>query len=210
MNGCVSLNLKLSSQKGISLLEVLVVLTLIAMISSVLFQGYAYMLGSYERIRERQMVELNESLVTGWWRSTLESVVPFYDDERAFSGTSESMQGASFSALGGRSGAAKAFGWSLQTSGGYQNLVYHEPPGIPLTVERWPANEPARFEYLNESGEWQLEWRVGEDRQIPEAIRLIRPAVAEARGGSADSITAVISIRKSQYIPSQVVMFGRE
>ncbi len=197
-------------QGGLTLLEVLVVLTLIGMISSVMFQGYAYMLGSYQRLKQRQLVETREALVAGWWRSSLESVVPYFDDELAFTGSPDNLRGASFSPLWGRSGVATEFRWGLAADDVHRRLIYQEPPHAPVVVREWPVSVEAAFEYLSESGQWKQAWVVGEDRQIPQAIRLSLFTRDADDRRLAESLTAVISIRKSQYVPSQVVLFGRD
>jgi len=184
------------------------VLTLLSMISTVLFQGYGYMMGNYQRLRDRQMSEFREALVSGWLRSSLESLVPFYENDLRFSGSPRAMRGASFAALWGYPGVASEINWSFESDASELRLVYSEPPHEPVVVERWSAGEQARFEYLSESGDWLPEWRTGVERQIPEAIR----AVVSERTGSevVTSVTAVIPIRKSQHIPSSVILYGRE
>ena len=48
---------------GFTLIEVLVVLTIISLISVLLFQGYGYLLGSYQRLKSRQQVEAPVSIL---------------------------------------------------------------------------------------------------------------------------------------------------
>ena len=196
-------------QRGISLLEVLVVLTMIGMISSVMFQGYAYMMGGYQRLRDRQAVELRQALVANWWRSSVEAAVPYYENRLAFAGSPIAMRGASFAPLWGPAGVPTEFVWAIDSSSAGLRLLYQEPPREPVVVKAWPGGGVAEFQYLSETGEWKTEWRDDRDRQIPEAVRLLVDG-GGGPDGTIEVMTAIIPIRKSQYIPSTVLLYGRE
>jgi general secretion pathway protein J len=195
-------------QNGLTLLEVLVVITLISMISTVLFQGYAYMMGNYQRLRDRQQDEFHAALISGWWRSSLESLVPYHEHELRFGGTATLMHGASFSPLWGVPGVPGEISWRLDSKDDTLQLLYEEPPQASVIVEEWALGAAGRFEYLSESGVWLSDWETGVERQIPEAIRLVvtKPDLP----AEAQVVTAVIPIRKSQEIPSSVVLYGHE
>jgi hypothetical protein len=62
------------------------------------------------------------------------------------------------------------------------------------------------FRFLDQAGNWLPGWIKGEGRQLPEAVQLVvRPVDDTVR-----TVTAIVPIRKSQEIPSSVLLFGRE
>ncbi len=194
---------------GFTLVEVLVVLTMISMLSALLFQGFGYMLATYDRLQARQSAEFQKSLAAGWWRESLEAAVPYYDNPLRFSGDEQSMAGASYASLWGPPGVPAEMRWSLERSGQELLLVYEQPPELPVTVRRWDRRADASFAYLSEQGEWQADWRPERDRQLPEAVRL---TVDHPGGGDsgATRLTATIPIRKSQFVPTTDILYGRE
>lgn len=190
------------------MVEVLVVLTLVSMLSALLFQGFGYMLATYDRLQNRQAVEWQKNLAAGWWRDSLESAVPYHDNPLRFSGDAATIYGASFSPLWGRAGVPAEMRWTFREEGQWLQLVYEEPPRPVVTVRRWPRGASASFSYLSEDGVWQQDWRPQRDRQLPEAVRLVvDPGRSDAE---ATVLTAVVAIRKSQFIPTTDVIYGRE
>ncbi len=182
-------------------------LTLVSMISSVLFQGYAYMMGSYQRLRDRQSLEMRDALVTGWWRSSMESLVPYYEGELRFSGSDTSLHGASFSPLVSDPGIAREIFWRLEQRDRGWSLIYEQPPFESMSVSHWARADRAQFQYLNQAGEWLSQWSSGGEKQLPEATRLLVVGASESQ----DFVrTATVITRKNQHIPSTVILYGRE
>jgi general secretion pathway protein J len=196
-------------QSGFTLVEVLVVLTLISMLSALLFQGFGYMLATYDRLQDRQSEEFRQNLVQGWWRDSLESAVPYYENRLRFSGDALSIHGASYEPLWRKAGIPSEISWRLERRRDELHLVYEEPPYQPVSVQRWGADARAAFSFLSESGEWQMDWLPSRDRQLPEAVQLI---IEEGRGAEqrVSVLTAVVPIRKSQFVPVTDILYGRE
>lgn len=192
---------------GLTLLEMLVVLTLISMVTTLLFQGYGYMLGAYQRLQNRQVVEFERALVEGWWRNSLESLVPYFDDELRFSGQDSQLHGATFSPVRGVPGVAAEFSWELRATSRSTELYYLQPPFEALRITRWGEGEQVSFRFLDEDGNWLSRWVRGEGRQLPESVQLV---IQPTDGEPSFTVTAVVPIRKSQEIPTSDVLFGRE
>lgn len=192
---------------GLTLLEVLVVLTLTGMISAVMFQGYGYLLGSYQRMQNRQSLAFERSLVEAWWRDSLENLVPYFDDELRFSGADYRMRGGSYMPLRGAPGTVAEILWELQEEATATVLYYQQPPARALVIARWQAGERVRFQFLDETGEWLPRWVPGESLQLPEAVQL---SVESASGELLSTVTAVVATRKTQEVPSSDLLYGRE
>ncbi|MEM0952930.1 MAG: prepilin-type N-terminal cleavage/methylation domain-containing protein [Pseudomonadota bacterium] len=195
------------AQGGLTLLEVLVVLTLISLISGVLFQGYGYMMGNYQRIRERQNLELRTALVSHWWRSSIATLVAYYEDDLRFTGDRRGLRGASFMPLLSDPGRAREVRWSLENTRGTATLMYEQPPASPIAIKTWENVADASFQYLNDADEWAEFWSTEGVRQLPRAVRIV------LRGEPADQVatlTAQVHARRNQHIPNSVILYGHE
>ena len=193
--------------RGMTLLEMLVVLTLTGMVTALLFQGYGYLLGGYQRLQNRQSVEFERALVEGWWRNSLESLVPYFEGELRFSGEDYQLHGATFSPVRGVPGLATEFSWELRASSADTELYYLQPPFEAQRITRWDEGEQVTFRFLDENGNWLSNWVRGEGRQLPESVQLI---IKPANGDAFRTVTAMVPIRKSQEIPSSDLLFGRD
>ncbi|MEM6485840.1 MAG: prepilin-type N-terminal cleavage/methylation domain-containing protein [Pseudomonadota bacterium] len=181
---------------GLSLLELLVVLSLVGMVTTVLFQGYGYMLGTYQRIQVRQAHESERALVNGWLRTSLESLLAFTDPSRRFQGSSDVLLGVSFQPLLAQAGLPTAISWELVPDNDSLTLVYTEQgQSGPLTIDVWSGVENAAFSYLGANGEWRSGWSGDAEDQLPRAVRLTVE-------GTVDSfvVTAVIHTRQQQFV----------
>ena len=209
MSACESLKMGFSkrAQRGLTLLEVLVVLTLISLISGILFQGYGYMMGNYQRIRERQATELRTSLVTHWWRSSISTLVAYYEDDLRFTGDQSGLRGASFMPLITAPGRAREIRWFLEYERGTASLFYEQPPARPIAVEIWKDVEGAYFEYLNDADEWTENWGTEGVRQLPRAVRIVLRGVPASQMAT---LTARVHTRRNQHIPNTVILYGHE
>jgi prepilin-type N-terminal cleavage/methylation domain-containing protein len=194
------------ADRGMTLLEMLVVLTLTSMVTALLFQGYGYMLGGYQRLQNRQATEFERALVENWWRNSLESLVPYFEDDLRFSGEDLQLHGATFSPVRGVPGVATEFSWELRPAAADTELHYLQPPFDAQLIKRWDEGEQVSFRFLDQAGNWLPSWIKGEGRQLPEAVQLVVRPVDDA----IRTVTAIVPIRKSQEIPSSVLLFGRE
>jgi general secretion pathway protein J len=181
---------------GLTLLEMLVVLTLLSMVSALMFQGYGYMLGSYQRIERRQSAGLNQLLAGTWFRGTLENLVAHYDGSGHFVATETRVAGSTFSPLLSRDGVPGQFRWELVSEVERVQLYYHEQ-GQDLLVSEWGPGTTASFRFLNTQGQWLARWGADKDAQLPEAIQLRLDNTVEVL---LPTITAVVQTRKSQRI----------
>ena len=196
--------------RGLTLLEMLVVLTLVSMLTTVLFQGYGYMLLTYQRIQLRQTVEFKRALANTWFRGSMENLVAYDKVSQRFSAIATTITGATFSPLLAQAGIPTPIRWELRNSNDGLQLHYFE--GDPereqtLLITTWAPGTSAEFRFRSAEGKWQEQCIAGEDGQIPSAIQL-QTGVTE--GLATPPVTAVIQTRLHQYISAEEIYFGRD
>ena len=153
-------------EKGMSLLEMLVVFVIVSLVSSVLVQGFGFGLSLYDRIQTRDDRISREMLVGHWFRYTTNALIAGKQVETSFSGSPFELQAFSYNSLLSRQGAPQEIRWKVQDA-----LLYYEEDGE--AFELLPLNNESEFEYLNSMGEWVSHWEPTiSDLDIPKAVRL--------------------------------------
>ncbi|EKP0280163.1 type II secretion system protein [Aeromonas bestiarum] len=148
----------ISRQRGVTLLELLVVMVMLAVISTLLMQGLSVALSTYDKVRQRQYEGVPRMLASSWYIESVAGIEAQLDAERQFKGDASSMSGISHSALVSRNGQVQPMGWRIsQMPDGSVGLQYQQP-GIAWTVARWPAGAKAHFVYRDHDGTPQKQW----------------------------------------------------
>ncbi|WP_250657382.1 prepilin-type N-terminal cleavage/methylation domain-containing protein [Alkalimarinus coralli] len=97
---------------GFTLLEMLVVVLLVALLSSVLMQGFVYMAGIYGAVERRQDLARSQYLLEGWLRDSIQGMVNGVDGPVGkgvrFEGDETSFKGISLEPLVGLEGQGGA------------------------------------------------------------------------------------------------------
>ncbi len=180
---------KQAQQAGFTLVEVLVVLILVAMISSVLFQA----LERAYRLQERFGTELFKvqqgQMAADWYRQTVQGLYPDQPDgKNIFRGQDREFSGLSSNPLGDDYGAPTPITWKLRSNqaNGATELVYIEAMRE-TPVLSWRGKQ-ARFVYLDQQRAPHDGWPppLGLFTQLPRQIQL------EANDGG-ESIVIVAS-----------------
>jgi general secretion pathway protein J len=194
--------------RGLSLLELLVVLSLVSMVTTILFQGYGYMLANYQRIQARQAYESERALANAWLRGSLEALLAYTDQAQRFGGNEAFLSGATFTPLLGRAGIPADIAWELRSNDAGAELLYREiQTGRVFPVVSWDAGTEAAFSYLGSDGSWRGQWAKNGEEQLPIAIRL---SVTHDDAPHTQRITAVLQTRRRQYITAEEQRFGRD
>jgi general secretion pathway protein J len=161
--------------RGFTLLEMLVVLVLVGLISTLLLQGFSSVLqlrsGFIAQLEATQRGALQEY----WFRSTITAIMTDYrDGEHIFKGEERQLSGLTIAALDQMTGMPSAFAWQLKYADGTTTLLYQNNKGEYWEIARW-LGEQGRFRYMAVDGQWHTQWppRLGlEPAQIPRAILL--------------------------------------
>lgn len=173
-------------QQGMTLLELLVVMTILALISGLLMQGFSSALSIYERVQRRQAEGMPLELGYRWFAETLSGSQAELDPPRQFTGDLQQLSGVTHRPLIGNSGQASAFIWKLtSTSGGALQLTYNQPGQAQWLVGSWPAGSNGRFVYRSSKGAPIDHWppnteanQTNTDGTVPSAVLLeITPAL---------------------------------
>ncbi len=149
-----------AAQRGFTLLEMLVVLVLVALISTLLLEGISHVL----LLRERLLGV----------RSSVAGLLPDYPTAQSnllfqarspqvFEGQSDALSGLTLAALDANGGVPTRFSWRLLRA----NQEY-------WAVMGWPG-EQGEFRYQDKAGKWHEQWPPAlglEPPQLPSAVLL--------------------------------------
>jgi len=164
-----------TKQAGFTLVEVLVVLIMVAMISSVLFQA----LERAYRLQERFGTELfrvqQGQMATDWYRQTVQGLYPDHaDGNNLFHGEDREFSGLSSNPLGDNYGTPTPITWKIRSNpqSGMTELIYVEDKRE-APVLSWRGKQ-ARFVYLDEQQATHDSWPppLGLFKQLPKQIQL--------------------------------------
>jgi general secretion pathway protein J len=144
--------------KGFTLLEMLVVLVLVSLTSTLIFQGFSYVL----HLRSRFLVALDDlqvgMLQTHWFQSSTGGIVADYrDSEHIFNGDAHLFSGLTISALDEVPGTPTPFAWQIEQVGETTFLSYRDSQGKSWEISRW-LGEAGNFRYMAADGEWHDQW----------------------------------------------------
>lgn len=171
-------------QRGMTLLELLVVMTILALVTSLLMQGFGTALGTYERVQRRQSEGMPLELGYRWFSETLSGTQAELDAPRHFSGDARQLGGVTHRPLRGANGQVSFFSWKLsEMQNGELQLSYHQPNGVDWVIYRWPAGTRGRFIYRAPNGS-------AADRWPPSASTLQPPSDGSIPGAVALEITS--------------------
>jgi general secretion pathway protein J len=150
-----------ATQRGFTLLEILVVLMITSLVSAILFQG----LGSILMVRStvastvlnlRDMV-LQRNIIM----DPIRGIIPDHiRGAHIFRGTGQAMTGLTIRPLGESAGAPRPFELTFvyDASSNVTQLVYQGDGKLgPQLVASWPGNR-GRFVYGDITGEWREVW----------------------------------------------------
>jgi len=162
--------------RGFTLLEMLVVLVITALISTLLLQGLSYVL--YLRAQFlRQLDNLQENeLRQHWFRSSTAAILTDYlEGAHIFQGQPRKFSGLTLAALDNRFGIPTALSWRIHYQHGSTQLRYHNHQQQDWLISQWPGDYGS-FRYQDTKGQWHTQWppQLGSEYpQLPQAILLL-------------------------------------
>ena len=182
-------------QRGLTLVEMLVVIVLVSMVATLLVQGLGNAMALYQRINADQYQRYHESMVLGWFRGVVSAAVPNQVGEERFIGEKEKLRLASYQPLLSEQAVNGSIEWSISASQPYA-LNYQEAGEIlhlPLHTSQRPY-----FEYLDEEDRWHASWPVQKDTfNLPKAVRLSL--------GEREVTVALRSHRQAHFYPDELL-----
>ena len=162
------------AQRGLTLVEMLVVLVLVSLLGTLLVQGTGYFLGRYAQVTRVHRDASLASLRQHWFVSTVQTMVPSRLASRQFTGDDTAFEGTTLQPLAAQSGLPVRVRWSISGDRGGDSVVYTEGGGEPWTLLTSEEGELS-FEYADATGAWQDHWRSESDalERIPRTVRLV-------------------------------------
>jgi len=162
--------------RGLTLLEMLVVLVIVSLLSTLIAQGLGFFLGRFDAVRRLQIEALASSVQQTWFVNSVKNMVPLVSTERGFQGSPTELQGTSLGSLTGEPGVPRKLAWKIETAEEDSvELHYVEGPETDWRVLSLPS-QTLRFEYGDFQGRWHDRWPPsGQTRmRIPNEVRLVR------------------------------------
>jgi len=180
MKKFVQHNMNNKKNSGISLLELLVVIIIVSMVSTLLMQGFAYMMMKYQWIDQQQHSVNRQILSRYWFEQVNKHLVPNHNAGQALQGDAQQISTTSFNPLINNAGVPTAIHWQLQQKAQQTILYYNEASSQDsIAIMQWSAAQ-AEFSYLDNQQQWHYQWPLSaEDIYLPEAIKLSVKSIEE-------------------------------
>ena len=166
-----------AAMAGLSLLEMLVVLVLASLLATLLVQGLGFFLSSSDAVRRHANRAAEAHQQQHWFASSVRSMTPYLDPQRAFAGDGASFAGITLEPLASEPGLPMPVRWSIEPDG--ESVRYAELGGAQADATAWTVlrapGETLRFEYADQAGGWHPSWpQAAAAREwIPGQVRLV-------------------------------------
>lgn len=194
-----------NKNNGFTLLEVLVVLVLLSLISTLAFE----ILHQTANLRNQfldTLDELQQGVIREhWFRSSVSALTPDYPPEKevvyqarksyVFQGTETEFYGLTLTALDNDGGIPTPFGWQLELKENETILRYRNSEEQWWEIMRWKGKE-GKFFYQAKDNQWYKQWPPPEDKQAFEKL---------------DEISKMIAVLdKPAQIPKTILLDGKK
>lgn len=155
-----------SGQRGLTLLETLVTLVLVALVAGLMSQGMFQVARIEQLLQGQQLVGQLETLRRVWVQQALEGLMPgATDSSERFTGNAIELTGLSSLLPLGESQGPVLMRLRIDFDPGLgQSRVLlsrveplSRPAGPPVALLQWPGQRGS-WRYLDESGSWQPQW----------------------------------------------------
>ncbi len=148
---------QMKGQRGFTLVEVLVALTITAAIAALLLALGTQAGGVRVRLALRGAQAERADLGAGWFRGSIEGLHQGDQQESWAKGGPGRFTGVTLSPLDGEIGARSTLDWSIQADASGEALIWRSAGGETWLVHRW-RGVGARFAYLGPDLQWFDSW----------------------------------------------------
>jgi prepilin-type N-terminal cleavage/methylation domain-containing protein len=152
-------------QRGLTLIEMLVVIVITGLVASLVVQGIGQGLGLFRRVSADQGLIYRELVSLEWLRQTVATAVPNRAEADEFIGTPEQLQMLTFRPLLGPEGVQTPIEWAIDGEGG---LLYREGE---QTIAVDIGAPVVGMEFQDAQLAWHSRWPLDESRDLPERVR---------------------------------------
>lgn len=192
-------------QRAFTLIEMLVVMIIVAMVVTLVMQGFGYSLGLYQRVVKNQANAYQQAFAYRWFTSTLQSQVAMRLNDRGLEGNQYQFSTYTYAPLVGEAGLKTRIAWELEVNGANLVLGYRE--GVQqFTVNTW-VGATGQFQYMDIEKNWRDLWAPLKDEPsaLPSAIRL-----QISQGDELLNFVVTTETRQRAIITADEKMYGRE
>jgi general secretion pathway protein J len=163
------------SQKGFTLVEMLVVMVILALTTTLLTEGLSTTWRSFERLGARSLIASSAQLPLSWFEQSLAGAVLYHPDNVLVKGRSQSFQFTTFMAPDDPLHIPQILTWSIKSNNSNQqslpwSLSFQSELAQYAQVVQSFAEQPS-FEYWD-GHQWLGEF-TPTDGSLPEAARVI-------------------------------------
>ena len=181
--------------KGFTLLETLVVLVIVGLSSTLIYQTSGFFFQIYSRIGSHIGEDSRAELAHNWLQESIMHLSPNYrKPSGGFNGTPSILQFESLSGLESLAGVPVEQHWEIVSTGIGSKLVYLSSIG-----NEWVVKEDEQiqyeFRYQDTSGAWLMEWSEKNSDGLPRMIML---------GSASDDTTALYFSINADWNPPPV------
>jgi hypothetical protein len=150
------------------------------MVAAIVFGSLGQVLDARARLRPYLDKSEETALVAGWFRQTVQALIPDYDTgKNRFTASANAFSGLTASPLLGPAGTPTAFTWALNYDpvSDLTVLQYREKPSDTVEIARWSGKD-AVFTYYGQDQEWRRVWPPTDlgtsttAAQLPQLVRL--------------------------------------
>jgi general secretion pathway protein J len=169
------LNLLNRTQSGLSFVELLVVIVIVSLVSTVLVQGLGFGLSLYQQVESRRVNGHKRVLVNHWFGTSSSALVVSTGGQVSLEGVGDRFDANSYNALADATGVATPISWGLIDGHKGSVLEYQQTGEIFILHTMVGAH---RFEYQDHDGGWHSRWPLqdGVASMLPAAVRIVDAA----------------------------------
>ncbi len=163
------------AQCGFTLVEMLVVLLIVGLLSGLLFDGAAQLMGMQARLNGQLKSLRGETLRADWLRQVVQGLQPDYPDgTQIFKGSPRGFSGLTSNPLSGDYGALQAFAVTVARDAATNSMLLRYESGSSASILLSGSGDLWRLRYIDGSGQMHEDWPppAGRWPQLPAAITL--------------------------------------
>jgi general secretion pathway protein J len=196
---------KIRQQRAFTLIEMLVVMIIVAMLVTLIVQGFGYSLGLYQRVVKTQANAYQQAFFYHWFTSSLQSQVAMRLKDRGLEGNQYQLSTYTYSPLIGMQGMKTLVHWELETKNNNLTLVYREGAQH-FVVNSW-MGATGQFQYMNVEKNWSNDWLPKKDeiKSLPRTISL-----QVYQDGETFNYVVNTETRQRAIITMEEITYGRE
>lgn len=163
-----------ATTRGFTLVEVLVVLVITALVSTMLFQALAQIYRLQGRFGEQLSQSRLGAMRADWYRQVLQGLQTDYPDgKQRFTGGSQRLEGLSATALLEGGGAPQWLTLEVAPAAGGGSELRYTAGTRQVQLLQWSGTGRSGFAYLDDTGTEHADWppqAAGKWPQVPAAV----------------------------------------